>query len=220
MVSSKDGFEIREFRLGCLTPQLPRILQKCSREGEKPNMKKFLLLALLVPAFSVATAASDDDVNTFKARLRGLGEVPPVATQATGSFAATLSSNGSTLSYTVTYNNLNAPVLFSHIHFGFTKEVGGVMVFLCGPAAGAVGGPPAGFPNPPACPDTTSGSVSGTVTVANVVGPNNQGITPGADFAKVVQAMRGGAAYVNVHSTRSPGGEVRGPVQAGDGDDQ
>jgi CHRD domain len=170
----------------------------------------------------VATAASDDDVTTFKARLRGLGEAPPVATQATGSFTATLSSDGSTLNYTVTYKNLNAQVLFSHIHFGFTKEVGGVMVFLCGPAAGAAGGPPAGFPNPPACPDTTSGTVTGTVTVANVVGPNGQGITPAADFAKVVQAMREGAAYVNVHSTRSPGGEIRGPVvvQRDDDDDE
>jgi hypothetical protein len=27
-----------------------------------------------------------------------------------------------------------------------------------------------------------------------------------------VQAMREGAAYVNVHSSRSPGGEIRGPV--------
>jgi hypothetical protein len=175
-------------------------------------MKKLLLLALLVAAFSVATAASDDDVNTFKARLRGVGEVPPVATQATGSFNATLSSDGSTLSYTVTYKNLNAPVIFSHIHFGLTKEVGGVMVFLCGPAAGAKGGPPATFPNPPACPDTTSGTVSGTVMAANVVGPDSQGITPAADFAKVIQAMREGAAYVNVHSTRSPSGEIRGPV--------
>jgi len=183
-------------------------------------MQKLAFLISIVLCFSVATVASDDDANTFKARLRGLGEAPPVATQASGSFTATLSSDGTTLSYTVTYANLNAQVIFSHIHFGFTKEVGGVMVFLCGPAAGAAGGPPAGFPNPPACPDTTSGTVSGTVTAANVVGPNSQGITPGADFAKVVQAMREGAAYVNVHSTRSPGGEIRGPVRTGDGDDQ
>ncbi len=163
----------------------------------------------------LATVAFDDDATTFRARLRGLNETPgPVATQATGSFTAALSSDGSTLSYTVSYSNLNAQVLFSHIHFGFPKESGGIMVFLCGPAAGAAGGPPAGFPNPPACPDTTSGTVSGTVTAANVVGPNSQGITPAADFAKVVQAMREGAAYVNVHSTRSPGGEIRGPVEA------
>jgi hypothetical protein len=166
----------------------------------------------------VLTAASDDDDNTFTAKLRGLGEVPPVATAATGSFSATLSADGTTLNYTVSYNNLNAQVLFSHIHFGFTKENGGVMVFLCGPAAGAPGGPPAGFPNPPACPDTTSGTVSGSVTAANVVGPNSQGITPGADFAKVIQTLREGAAYVNVHSTRSPGGEIRGVVRHGDGD--
>ena len=183
-------------------------------------MKKFLWLVLVVTVVSVATAASDEDVNTFRARLRGLNEVPPVATQATGSFTATLSSDGSTLSYTVTYKNLNAQILFSHIHFGFPKEAAGIMVFLCGPAAGAMGGPPAGFPNPPACPDTTSGTVSGMVTAANVIGPNSQGITPGTDFAKVVQALREGAAYVNVHSTRSPSGEIRGPVQAGDGDDQ
>src|SRR5713101_2412570 len=182
-------------------------------------MKKFLWLVLVVTVVSVATAASDDDVNTFRARLRGLNEVPPVATQATGSFSATLSSDGSTLDYTVIYKNLNAQILFSHIHFGFPKEATGIMVFLCGPAAGAVGGPPAGFPNPKACQDATSGTVTGTLTAANVVGPNSQGITPAADFAKVVQALREGAAYVNVHTSRSPTGEIRGQVQAGDGDD-
>ena len=181
-------------------------------------MKKFLLVALLVPAFSLAMAASADDADTFSARLRGLTEVPPVATAATGTFSATLSSDGSTLTYELTYNNLNAPVLFSHIHFGFPKEAAGIMVFLCGPNAGAPGGPPTGTPNPPTCSDTTSGTVTGSVTAANVIGPNNQGIAPGADFAKVVQALREGAAYVNVHTMRSPAGEIRGQVRRGDDD--
>jgi len=185
-------------------------------------MKKLASLVLIVLCLSVTMVVFGDDANTFKATLRGINETPgPVATQATGSFTATLSSDGTTLSYTVTYANLNAQVLFSHIHFGLAKETGGIMVFLCGPPAGTpMTGPPAGFPNPPACPDTLSGTVSGTVTAANVVGPNSQGITPAADFAKVVQAMREGAAYVNVHSSRSPGGEIRGPVRTGDGDDQ
>jgi hypothetical protein len=163
-----------------------------------------------------AATVSDDDANTFSARLRGLNEVPPVATMATGTFTATLSSDESTLTYAVSYNNLNAQILFSHIHFGLPREAAGIMVFLCGPAAGATGGPPTGTPNPPTCPDTTSGTVTGSVTAANVIGPNSQGITPGADFSKVVQALREGAAYVNVHTTRSPSGEIRGQVRRGD----
>jgi hypothetical protein len=179
-------------------------------------MKRLLLVLLAVCCLSATIAASDGDDNTFTARLRGLAEVPPVATEATGSFSATLSPDGSTLHYTLTYSNLNAQILFSHIHFGFPREATGIMVFLCGPAAGTPGGPPAGFPNPPACPDTTSGTVTGSVTAANVVGPNAQGITPAADFAKVVKALREGAAYVNVHSTRSPSGEIRGQVRSED----
>jgi hypothetical protein len=181
-------------------------------------MKKLAFLVLIVLCFSVAMVASGDDANTFRATLRGINETPgPVATQATGSFSATLSSDGTTLTYKVTYANLNAQVTQSHIHFGLSKEGGGVMIWLCQTTAAPA---PATDPGVPTCPDSTSGTVSGTVTAANVVGPNSQGITPGADFAKVVQAMREGAAYVNVHSTRSPIGEIRGPVRAGDEDDQ
>ena len=180
-------------------------------------MKKLAFLVLIVLCFSVALVASGGDDNTFNATLRGINETPgPVATQGSGSFHATLNADGS-INYTLTYNNLNAQVTQSHIHFGLSKETGGIMIWLCQTAAAPA---PATDPDVPTCPDTTSGTVSGTVTAANVVGPNGQGITPGADFAKVVQAMREGAAYANVHSTRSPGGEIRGPIRAGDGDDE
>jgi len=184
--------------------------------------KRFLSVALLAPALGLALAAAKGDGDSFSARLRGLSEVPPVATEASGSFSARLSSDGSTLTYRVTYRDLQAPILFSHIHFGFPKEATGIMVFLCGPASGQTGGPPAGTPNPPTCQGTTSGTVTGSVTAANVIGPNAQGITPGADFAKVVEALHDGAAYANVHTVRSPAGEIRGQVRHSDddGDDQ
>lgn len=184
--------------------------------------KRFLSVALLAPAFTLALAASaapNDDDNSFRARLKGLNEVPPVSTEASGSFSAKLSSDGSTLTYRVTYKNLSTPILFSHIHFGFPKEATGIMVFLCGPASGQPGGPPAGTPNPPPCQGTTDGTVTGTLTAANVIGPNAQGITPGADFAKVIEALRAGAGYVNVHTTRSQPGEIRGQVQHDDDHD-
>lgn len=179
-------------------------------------MKKLCLIVLAVFCLGIIGAAADNDDNTFNANLKGVNETPgPVATQATGSFHATLSADGTTLSYTLTYSNLNAQVTQSHIHFGLPKETGGVMVFLCQTAAGPA---PGTDPGVPTCPDTTSGTVSGTITVANVVGPNSQGITPFVDFNKVIQAIRGGTSYVNVHSTRSPIGEIRGVVHVGDGD--
>jgi hypothetical protein len=60
--------------------------------------------------------------------------------------------------------------------------------------------------------------VSGSVTAANVIGPNAQGITPGSDFDKVVRNLREGAAYVNIHTMRSPAGEIRGQVKPGEED--
>jgi hypothetical protein len=57
--------------------------------------------------------------------------------------------------------------------------------------------------------------VSGSVTAANVIGPNAQGITPGSDFDKV-RNLREGAAYVNIHTMRSPAGEIRGQVRPGE----
>ena len=178
-------------------------------------MKKFLATVIAVFCFAVVSAASDDD-NTFHAKLRGLNETPgPVATQATGSFDATLSADGTTLTYTLTYSNLNDQVTQSHIHFGFSKETGGIMIWLC---QTTISPAPTTDPGVPMCQDKTSGTVNGTVTAANVVGPNSQGITPAADFAKVIQAIREHAAYVNVHSQRSPTGEIRGVVQVGDDD--
>jgi CHRD domain len=135
-------------------------------------MKKLAFLVPIVLCFGVAMVASGDEANTFRATLRGINETPgPVATQATGSFHATLSADGTTLSYTVSYTNLNAQVTQSHIHFGLSKEMGGIMVWLCQTAAVPA---PAGDNGVPMCPDTTSGTVSGTATAPNVVGPDSQ----------------------------------------------
>jgi hypothetical protein len=41
-----------------------------------------------------------------------------------------------------------------------------------------------------------------------------QGIAAG-DFAELVRAIRAGKAYVNVHSSVFPGGEIRGQLDRG-----
>ena len=69
----------------------------------------------------------------------------------------------------------------------------------------------------PTCPQ--SGTVTGTITAANVIAPMTpQGIAAG-EFAELVEAMRAGVTYANVHSLpQFPGGEIRGQIRKGKGD--
>jgi CHRD domain len=171
-------------------------------------MKKNLLIAVGMLCFTVGAAASDFDFE-LKAELRGINEVPPIASNATGSFRATPNSDG-TFSFTLRFSGLAANASVAHIHFGQKKVAGGVMIFLCG------GG------NQPACPAATSGTVTGTFSAANVTGPMAQGIAPG-DFVTAVRQIFKDATYVNVHNATFPAGEIRGQVDVrrhhgGDGD--
>jgi hypothetical protein len=55
--------------------------------------------------------------------------------------------------------------------------------------------------------------VSGTVSAENVVGPAGQGIAA-AEWQEALAALRSGVAYANVHSTKHPGGEIRGQINS------
>jgi hypothetical protein len=56
--------------------------------------------------------------------------------------------------------------------------------------------------------------VSGTIQAANVIAgaTASQQLAVG-DLAAVVAAIRAGVAYANVHTTLSPGGEIRGQIR-------
>lgn len=162
------------------------------------------IAALLAIAGSVAVAGAkdDDDDEGFKARLKGFREVPAVSTVASGRFEADIDEAAGTISYTLQYSGLEGAVSAAHIHLGQKGANGGVIAFLCG------GGVPA--PGKPACP--ASGTVTGTITAANIgTGAEAQGIITG-EFAEVVRAIKAGVVYANVHSSKFPGGEIRGQV--------
>jgi hypothetical protein len=172
---------------------------------------KFLLAALAIICLAVtvsysARASDDDDTIVLKARLTGFQEVTPKFTTGRGSFSAKLSPDGKSLTFTLTWSGLTGPPLFAHIHFGQPAVNGGIMVFLCGPT-----GPT--NPNKPACTQATSGTATGTITAADVFNPNpDQGVNNG-DFAGLLQIIRSGDTYANIHTTRFPGGEIRGLIR-------
>lgn len=169
-------------------------------------MRKLVLLALVVLAFSVVTVASDDDVTVLTASLRGVNEVPAINSNGSATFRATIQENGS-ITFTETFQNLTSNAILSHIHFGETHVAGGVMIWLCG------------GDSQPACPASTSGTFTGTINAVNVTGPTAQGVSAG-DLASALRAIRQGAGYVNLHTVNFPGGEVRGQVIVHRGDDE
>ena len=112
----------------------------------------------------------------------------------------------SSMEFELTYEDLEGTVTTqAHVHLGNKSDSGGVSYFLCGG-----GGRPACTP--------TSGTFTGTVTAADIIGPTGQGIAPG-EFAEVLRATRAGVTYANVHTNKHPGGEIRGQIRARGDDD-
>jgi hypothetical protein len=164
-----------------------------------------IVLALAAgDAFAQFSQGRNNQRNSFRVRLDGNQEVLPVSTTGNGSLVIHIARDGNSLDYELEYDDLVSPVQVAHIHFGRPAINAGVMVFLCS----NMGGAPAATP---ACPGPTSGEVSGTLDADDVVGPAGQGIAAG-EFAEVVEALRSRAAYVNVHTTLYPGGEIRGDI--------
>ncbi len=167
-------------------------------------MKALRHTALLL---CIAFAAAADDDTRFRAALVGTQEVPAIFAAGSAIFEARVLDNDTRIEFQLTYEHLTAPPLVAHVHFGQRGVAGNVSFFLCG-----------GGGKPP-CPASTSGSVTGTVVAANVVGPAVQGIAPG-DLAAILQMIRAGLGYANMHTPLHPGGEIRGQIRVVDGPDK
>jgi hypothetical protein len=156
-------------------------------------------LAAVVTALSVGYA----NAQQFQAAFSGFNEVPPIRSPGHATLKMTLNTQLQSLTYTLTYSQLSATTTQAHIQFARARDNGGVFVFLCT----NLGNGPAGTP---ACPNP-SGTVSGTLTPASVVGPAAQFIAAG-DFNGLADALVAQATYANIHTTNFPAGEIRGEI--------
>jgi hypothetical protein len=140
----------------------------------------------------------------IRTRLEGVEEVPSVITEARGIFRGRIRPGGDSITYELTYRDLQADITQAHIHVAQQNVNGGIVLWLCGTDSNPG---PAGTP---ACPDPRSGTISGTLTADNLVAVATQQV---ADFSDVVRAIREGVAYANVHTAVSTGGEIRGQIR-------
>jgi hypothetical protein len=164
---------------------------------------RFKLAAAAIIALAALVASGDlaaQGAARVRADLTGYQEDPSVSTGASGTFTAKIDDDAQTIDYEFTYSGLEGGnSLFAHIHFGSHDHNGGVSAFLCG-----------GSTKPTPCPNV-EGTVVGTIVPADIVGPTGQGIEPGS-WTELVRAIRNGNTYANIHTTRWPGGEIRGQI--------
>jgi hypothetical protein len=177
-------------------------------EGDRA-MKKVsipMLVILLAAATAIgADAASERHAGRqVRAQLQPIEEVPALSTPGRGNFRGTISIDGEELSFELTYKDLQGEVAQAHLHLGQRSVNGGISIFLCS----NLGNGPAGTPTCPPAPAT----IAGTVSAIDVIGPTGQGIDLG-EFEEVVQGIRDGVVYVNVHTDLFPGGEIRGQLR-------
>jgi hypothetical protein len=123
----------------------------------------------------------------YSAPMDGASERPnPVPTGATGN--AYFEGNAATIRFLITVSNITG-VTAAHIHRGSTAEAGPVLTTLFAP-----GSPTA--------------TVNGTLTSGSFTSTDGNQIT----MDSLLVLMRNGNAYVNVHTTANPGGEIRGQL--------
>jgi hypothetical protein len=190
-------------------PRLPTLscVQRFNNKQEIGMRSMFLMTTRLALAAlaTLGTSAIASDDNRIEAKLRGFQEVPTISTVAQGRFRATVDSVSNTLQYELSYEGLEGDVRMAHIHLGARGTNGGIMVWLCQTTTNL---DPSGAA--PMCPQ--SGTVTGLIQASAVTGPLGQGVEANA-FGEFLAAIRAGVAYVNIHSSKWPGGEIRGQVK-------
>ena len=132
----------------------------------------------------------------YRTHLTGDEEVDPVDTQAQGQAIFKLSADGTELHYKLIVANIEN-VTQAHIHIAPAGTNGGIVAWLY-PAA-----PPLVL-----IPGRSQGVLAtGAITADDLVGS-----LAGQDLEALIAAFNSGDAYVNVHTSAFPGGEVRGQI--------
>jgi hypothetical protein len=174
-------------------------LLTANRSNRRGDMRRLITtlttLAVLVGVTAVSAAADTHFPDaTFDAHLSGDNEMPAVASDGRGYASVTLSEDESSIDYRLYVNGLD-DVTQAHIHVAPAGENGDVAVFLFGLA------------EPPVAPDGLL--AEGTITEADLMA------IPGefdGTMAQLVELIRSGDTYVNVHTTANAGGEIRGQL--------
>lgn len=165
-------------------------------------LKNFLMLSLLA---GFAAQEAQATLLVYEASLDGPSEKPPVASPATGFTTVSYNDVAHTLRVEVTFSGLLGGTTAAHIH-----------CCVLPPDTVGVATTTPTFPLFPT--GATSGSYDSTfdLTLASSFNPTfvtNSGGTPAGAEAALAAGLAAGEAYLNIHTSAFPAGEIRGFLQ-------
>ena len=156
-----------------------------------------LLSVLSLLLISFATTAAQPQNRNFIAPLSGAEEVPPADTKARGLAQFQLSKDGNELSYKLIVANIEN-VTMAHIHLAPAGANGPVVAWL--------------YPDGPP-PELIPGRTNGILATGTITDDDLVGLLAGKSIDDLVDELRSESAYVNVHTSQFPPGEVRGQIR-------
>jgi len=173
----------------------------------RPSIYTLATIAVVALTAGTYTVAQESG-QSFRARLSGTEEVPPVVTDTTGKAEIVLNADQTKAEFELEVRK-GMRVTQSHIHCAPRGVNGPVVVFL------------AGFHNRGWDVDG-SWIENATATDANVIPPPAGSPCPHVinNLRDLAAAMRAGDTYVNVHTVANPAGEVRGQLRIDSGPDE
>ena len=157
-------------------------------------MKQIASILAIAALIGYAMPAHADN-GDFEAVLTGDEEVPPVVTDTTGEAEFEVNFAETEIEFDLEIEDAVGILgaAGAHLHCAPAGSNGPVVVTLAGVVPGGIDG---------------EVEIVGTLTVANIVSDSC-----GSTIAGLVQSMRDGDVYVNVHSLDFPAGEIRGQVE-------
>ncbi len=173
------------------------------------SLRRATVFGLAVLGSAIWADPSGGDSRSVRARLSGYQEVPVVVTTGSGEFRGKIDKSTGEIAYEFSYADLQGTVTQAHIHLAQRSVNGGIVIWLCQSATNPA--PAAVAATTPVCSSPAFES-SGLITAASVVGPGGVQQLNAGELAELGNALRAGVAYVNVHTTLSPGGEIRGQI--------
>ena len=185
---------MRTLRWFCSLSLITVVALGCSDDVPSPSPVEADALG---PLMSHANSAQHPAARNFVAPLTGDEEVPPADTDARGMTHFQLDRAGDALDYRLIVANIEN-VTQAHIHVGPAGVNGPVVAWLYpeGPPAQLIEGRSNGV------------LATGTITADDLVGQ-----LEGGTLEDLLDLFHDGEAYVNVHTSQFPPGEVRGQIR-------